>query len=112
MFNFRNLSDVDKDGRLSCEEFVLCMHLCELANTNAQVPQSLPPDLIPPSLRRRMSVTAMPGDVGSRRMSGVSVDSRRMSNVAGATPPAVPTPPPAPEDVTGLPIQGKSNILP
>ena len=47
-----NLSDVDADGRLTCEEFVLCMHLIDIAKMNNVLPAKLPPDLVPPSYRR------------------------------------------------------------
>ncbi|KAK5640414.1 hypothetical protein RI129_011225 [Pyrocoelia pectoralis] len=46
------LSDMDSDGRLGCEEFVLAMHLCEQALQGVQPPVTLPPDLVPPSFRR------------------------------------------------------------
>ncbi|XP_065348598.1 intersectin-2 isoform X1 [Cloeon dipterum] len=46
------LSDLDSDGRLSCDEFVLSMHLCEIASKGEKIPQALPLDLIPPSFRR------------------------------------------------------------
>ncbi|KAJ8949977.1 hypothetical protein NQ318_002386 [Aromia moschata] len=46
------LSDMDSDGRLGCEEFVLAMHLCEQASLGTPPPTKLPLDLIPPSFRR------------------------------------------------------------
>ncbi|KAF5279390.1 hypothetical protein FQA39_LY05500 [Lamprigera yunnana] len=46
------LSDMDSDGRLGSEEFVLAMHLCEQALQGVQPPTMLPLDLIPPSFRR------------------------------------------------------------
>lgn len=46
------LSDMDADGRLGCEEFVLAMHLCEQASLGQTPPSKLPLDLIPPSFRR------------------------------------------------------------
>ncbi|KAG5876056.1 hypothetical protein JTB14_016798 [Gonioctena quinquepunctata] len=46
------LSDMDADGRLGCEEFVLAMHLCEQAALGTPPPTKLPSDLIPPSFRR------------------------------------------------------------
>uniref|UniRef100_A0AAR5QBU5 Intersectin-1 n=1 Tax=Dendroctonus ponderosae TaxID=77166 RepID=A0AAR5QBU5_DENPD len=46
------LSDMDTDGRLGCEEFVLAMHLCETALAGTPLPTKLPPDLVPPSFRR------------------------------------------------------------
>lgn len=47
------LSDVDNDGRLSCEEFVLAMYLCESAKAGNKIPTVLPADLIPPTNRRQ-----------------------------------------------------------
>lgn len=49
----RALSDVDNDGRLSCEEFVLAMYLCESAKAGNKLPTVLPADLIPPTNRRQ-----------------------------------------------------------
>ncbi|MEQ2167559.1 hypothetical protein GOODEAATRI_005291 [Goodea atripinnis] len=47
----RSLADVDKDGQLRAEEFILAMHLIDMAKTGHPLPLSLPQDLIPPSLR-------------------------------------------------------------
>ncbi|KAH7639675.1 intersectin-2-like protein [Dermatophagoides farinae] len=52
-----NLSDVDTDGRLTCEEFVLAMHLVDKAKRQESLPAKLPADLIPPSYRRSGSGT-------------------------------------------------------
>lgn len=49
------LSDMDSDGRLGCEEFVLAMYLCEMASQGDLIPAKLPPDLIPPSFRKGLS---------------------------------------------------------
>lgn len=49
------LSDIDSDGRLSCDEFVLAMYLCEMATQGKPVPTKLPPDLVPPSFRKSAS---------------------------------------------------------
>ncbi|KAG8194195.1 hypothetical protein JTE90_024532 [Oedothorax gibbosus] len=51
------LADIDGDGRLSCEEFVLAMHLTESVKAGDALPSSLPPDLIPPSHRRKRSTS-------------------------------------------------------
>ncbi|KAF6206524.1 hypothetical protein GE061_017758 [Apolygus lucorum] len=63
------LSDTDADGRLSCEEFVLALHLCDLARNGETLPATLPPNLIPPTLKRIRqnslgSNSSAPGDVG------------------------------------------------
>ncbi|XP_058804871.1 intersectin-1 isoform X2 [Phymastichus coffea] len=47
------LADMDSDGRLGCEEFVLAMHLCDMAKAGEVISTSLPPDLIPPTFRRQ-----------------------------------------------------------
>lgn len=58
------LSDMDSDGRLGCEEFVLAMYLCEMASQGDLIPAKLPPDLIPPSFRKGLSRNS--STVGSR----------------------------------------------
>ncbi|XP_015921274.2 intersectin-1 isoform X1 [Parasteatoda tepidariorum] len=52
-----SLSDIDGDGRLSCEEFVLAMHLAESVKSGEALPGVLPNDLIPPSHRRKRSTS-------------------------------------------------------
>merc|ERR1712156_315861 len=47
-----SLSDYDNDGRLSSEEFLLAGHLCELALKGEPLPPQLPPNLVPPSMRK------------------------------------------------------------
>ncbi|XP_048512969.1 intersectin-2 isoform X5 [Athalia rosae] len=47
------LSDMDVDGRLGCEEFVLAMHLCDMAKAGEKIPTTLPIHLIPPAFRRQ-----------------------------------------------------------
>lgn len=64
------LSDMDSDGRLGCEEFVLAMYLCEMASMGEQIPTKLPPELIPPSFRK--GVSRHGSIVGSSRHGSVS----------------------------------------
>ncbi|XP_076478469.1 dynamin associated protein 160 isoform X8 [Bombus vancouverensis nearcticus] len=47
------LADMDSDGRLSCDEFVLAMHLCDIAKLGEKIPTTLPIELIPPAFRRQ-----------------------------------------------------------
>lgn len=44
---------MDSDGRLGSEEFVLAMHLCDIAKTGEKIPTTLPLELIPPTFRRQ-----------------------------------------------------------
>ncbi|XP_061756713.1 intersectin-2-like isoform X6 [Nerophis ophidion] len=46
-----NLADVDKDGQLRADEFILAMHLVDMAKTGRPLPLTLPQDLVPSPLR-------------------------------------------------------------
>uniref|UniRef100_A0A6Q2YK79 Intersectin 1 (SH3 domain protein) n=1 Tax=Esox lucius TaxID=8010 RepID=A0A6Q2YK79_ESOLU len=46
-----NLSDIDQDGKLTAEEFILAMHLIDMAMSGLPLPPVLPPDFIPPTFR-------------------------------------------------------------
>lgn len=46
-----NLSDVDKDGKLSCDEFCIAMHLIDLVRIGAVLPAKLPAELVPTKAR-------------------------------------------------------------
>uniref|UniRef100_A0A8C6JDB8 Intersectin-1 n=1 Tax=Melopsittacus undulatus TaxID=13146 RepID=A0A8C6JDB8_MELUD len=46
-----NLSDIDQDGKLTAEEFILAMHLIDVAMSGQPLPPVLPPEYIPPSFR-------------------------------------------------------------
>ncbi|XP_060069660.1 intersectin-1-like [Ylistrum balloti] len=41
------LSDVDKDGKLTCDEFCIAMHLIDLVKMGVTLPPTLPPELLP-----------------------------------------------------------------
>lgn len=57
---------MDADGRLSCEEFVLAMHLCEQAATGHPIPAKLPLDLIPPSFRKTTKPLSRTASISSQ----------------------------------------------
>lgn len=48
---FRTLADIDGDGQLRAEEFILAMHLTDMAKAGQPLPLTLPPELVPPSFR-------------------------------------------------------------
>ncbi|XP_051511663.1 intersectin-2-like [Myxocyprinus asiaticus] len=57
------LADVDHDGQLRAEEFILAMHLVDMAKTGRPLPLTLPPDLVPPSFRTGKSCDLLNGPV-------------------------------------------------
>ncbi|XP_045140771.1 intersectin-1 isoform X5 [Echinops telfairi] len=65
-----NLSDIDQDGKLTAEEFILAMHLIDVAMSGQPLPPALPPEYIPPSFRRVRSGS------GISSISSSSVDQR------------------------------------
>lgn len=69
------LADLDADGKLSCEEFVLAMHLCDVTKLGQTIVVPLPADLIPPSYRKHRRGTT--DDIAAVVSS--NVDSRRSS---------------------------------
>ncbi|CAJ1077124.1 intersectin-2a isoform X3 [Xyrichtys novacula] len=58
------LADVDKDGQLQADEFILAMHLVDMAKTGRPLPLSLPQDLVPPSLRGGSKSTELVNGMG------------------------------------------------
>jgi intersectin len=53
------LADYDKDGKLSQDEFIIAMHLCDFAKAGNTLPSTLPADLVPQ--RSRTSSLQQPG---------------------------------------------------
>lgn len=62
-FSCRTLADIDGDGQLKAEEFILAMHLTDMAKAGQPLPLTLPPELVPPSFR---SVSLEPQSCGFR----------------------------------------------
>lgn len=52
-----NLSDIDGDGQLTREEFILALYLTNNVRSGQTLPTELPPDLVPPSYRRARSIS-------------------------------------------------------
>jgi len=47
-----DLADMDKDGNLSRHEFMVAMHLVYKALETHAIPNTLPPELLPPGRRK------------------------------------------------------------
>ena len=54
------LSDIDRDGKLTCDEFCIAMHLSELALQGTALPPTLPAELIPGKAHPGNTVTSPP----------------------------------------------------
>uniref|UniRef100_A0A673BPM9 Uncharacterized protein n=1 Tax=Sphaeramia orbicularis TaxID=375764 RepID=A0A673BPM9_9TELE len=82
-----DLSDVDKDGRLDKEEFIVAMHLVYRTMEKEPVPSTLPVSLIPPSKRKKAAVT-LPGAVSVLpAFSGFSSGPTPLKDTLRSTPP-------------------------
>ena len=68
-----NLSDIDGDGQLTREEFILAMHLTNQVRAGNQLPTELPADLLPP-MYRKTSVTSLHSNVSSAASAGAAND--------------------------------------
>ncbi|CAG0916747.1 unnamed protein product, partial [Notodromas monacha] len=96
-----SLADIDGDGRLSCEEFILAMHLTDMVKRGEQLPVKLTPELVPPSFRRLQQQL--------RRLSGAAAGLTGI-DIAAGTPPLIAdgsgTPGSLAGDETGMKIPG------
>lgn len=91
-----DLSDVDKDGSLDKDEFIVAMHLVYRAMEKEPVPTTLPHSLIPPSKRpSKKTAGALPGAVAVLPgFAGFTPGSTPLKDALRSTPPLVKTPPP------------------
>ncbi|DAA77283.1 TPA_exp: Uncharacterized protein A8136_6543 [Trichophyton benhamiae CBS 112371] len=65
-----DLSDIDSDGQLSRDEFAVAMYLVRQQRTTKEpLPQTLPPNLVPPSMRRLGARAIQPQTTGARSAS-------------------------------------------
>ncbi|KAK7466866.1 hypothetical protein VKT23_003929 [Stygiomarasmius scandens] len=55
-----DLSDLNNDGRLTRDGFAVAMHLINKKLAGTEIPSSLPPSLIPPSMRANVNGTQEP----------------------------------------------------
>uniref|UniRef100_A0A8C5ULZ9 Intersectin 2 n=2 Tax=Microcebus murinus TaxID=30608 RepID=A0A8C5ULZ9_MICMU len=59
------LADIDGDGQLKAEEFILAMHLTDMAKAGQPLPLTLPPELVPPSFRAGKQIDSINGTLPS-----------------------------------------------
>jgi hypothetical protein len=51
ILSYRDLADINNDGRLTRDGFAVAMHLIQSNLSGKDIPISLPPTLVPPSMR-------------------------------------------------------------
>lgn len=51
LYFFRELSDMNKDGKLELEEFIVAMHLIDSVKSGMTIPDVLPNEIIPPQFK-------------------------------------------------------------
>ncbi|KJE97959.1 hypothetical protein, variant [Capsaspora owczarzaki ATCC 30864] len=87
------LSDLDADGKLTSDEFVIASYLVNLARAGHQLPPTLPVSLIPPSFRKRLVASGVLPPTAA----GLPASSAPLGAASAA---ATPTPAGAPADAS------------
>uniref|UniRef100_A0A8C6VTC1 Intersectin 2 n=1 Tax=Naja naja TaxID=35670 RepID=A0A8C6VTC1_NAJNA len=83
-----SLSDIDGDGQLKAEEFILAMHLTDMAKAGHPLPLSLPPEFVPPSLRNEKHLenincalpTYQQEEEPPQKLPGITFEDKRKAN--------------------------------
>jgi hypothetical protein len=58
IFLFRNLCDMNQEGKLNPEQFALAMYLVQQKQAGKDPPAALTPDMVPPSMRPKGGAAA------------------------------------------------------
>ncbi|XP_071819770.1 intersectin-1-like isoform X2 [Apostichopus japonicus] len=102
------LSDINGDGKLTSDEFVVAMHLVDMAKSGQTLPMTLPGEMVPPSFRRgRSSSFTAAAAVGLPPATGMSP-----ANVMQQPPPPIGAVMVAPVPQGMLPKQESLDELP
>jgi len=67
------MSDINKDGRLELDEFIIAMHLIDLVKSGVTLPAVLPQDMIPAKFRN-INLTRSDSIGSGGRSSSISED--------------------------------------
>ena len=109
------LCDIDGDGQLDEDEFVLALHVAAARFRGVELPDALPDELLPPSKKaagekrkekkKRFSLVKKKGDKGDapEKETKKAEKGKKQKNGAAAAPAAAPPPPPPPELGPGAP---------
>ncbi|KAK2189300.1 hypothetical protein NP493_109g02043 [Ridgeia piscesae] len=105
------LSDIDEDGFLDREEFAVAMHLVYKALEKQPVPMKLPPNVIPPSKRKKSGV--IPGAIRVLPPVGVIASPPTSAGLSISSPPPMGIGRGSPTASTGTmapPVGGASSV--
>ena len=64
----RNLVDLNGDNRLTKDEFAVAMHLINRKMAGEEIPANLPPSLIPPSMRSKVTPSTTPVPLSPKQL--------------------------------------------
>ncbi|KAM3932370.1 intersectin-2 isoform 2-T2 [Leptodactylus fuscus] len=83
-----SLADIDRDGKLKADEFVLAMHLTDMAKAGQPLPLTLPPEFVPPSFRGDDTINGtlptykrMPDEEPPQKKTAVTFEEKRKENM-------------------------------
>lgn len=84
-----NLADFDKDGKLSLEEFLIAMHLCEYSKAGNILPAILPTELHPQRLKQQsttslVSNTSIPSLLNAQT-ENINNNNNNISNISSSS---------------------------
>uniref|UniRef100_UPI00358E5D18 intersectin-1 isoform X2 n=1 Tax=Myxine glutinosa TaxID=7769 RepID=UPI00358E5D18 len=81
-----NLSDIDQDGKLTGEEFILAMHLIDVCLSGQPLPTTLPAELIPPIFR--LDLVFLSNHMSKTKLSGRGRSGSAAASTIGPLPEA------------------------
>lgn len=94
MLLLRDLADLNNDGRLNKDGFAVAMHLIKKKLAGGDIPATLPPTLVPPSMRKANGA-ASPSPFASRPV--VSPAAEGLADLLWDDPPPNAAPPVIPQ---------------
>ncbi|KAJ1721432.1 hypothetical protein LPJ53_004040 [Coemansia erecta] len=90
-----DLADINRNGRMTKDEFAVAMHLINARLAGTPVPDTLPPTLVPPSMRRAAMTSSSMHNLSPPLRPSSARDRLQIDSLKRATSYAVRTPNPA-----------------
>ena len=108
-----DLADINSEGRLNRDEFAVAMYLIKLQRTKRDgrdvLPQTLPPNLIPPTMRRQGTAPSQPTAPAFDNASNASAPKKASEDLFGLDALSSPTGDPTSPPSNSKPIGDSSN---